>query len=92
MAIEVVTPGEFLGDILGDLNSRRAHIRNLEGHGDTQVVAAHVPLAEMFGYATQLRSLTQGRASHTLEFHHYAEMPESIAREAVSRQPLHSGT
>ena len=88
MAIEVVTPGEFLGDILGELNGRRAHIRNLEGHGDTQVVTAHVPLAEMFGYATQLRSLTQGRASHSLEFDHYTEVPEATAREVVRGQPL----
>ena len=82
-AIEVVSPGEFLGDILGDLNGRRANIRNLEGHGDTQVVAAHVPLAEMFGYATQLRSMTQGRANHSMEFDHYAEAPAQVAREAV---------
>ncbi|MEE8442390.1 MAG: elongation factor G, partial [Dehalococcoidia bacterium] len=91
MAIEVVTPGEFLGDILGDLSSRRAHIKNMEGHGDTQVVAAHVPLAEMFGYATQIRSMTQGRANHSLEFDHYGEVPDAIAREALKGQPLGSG-
>ncbi len=86
MAIEVVTPGEFLGDILGDLNRRRAHVRNLEGHGDTQVVTAHVPLAEMFGYATETRSMTQGRASYSMEFDHYAEVPEQVAREIVRKQ------
>ncbi len=86
MAIEVVTPGEFLGDILGDLNRRRAHVRNLEGHGDTQVVTAHVPLAEMFGYATETRSMTQGRASYSMEFDHYAEVPEQVAREVVRKQ------
>ncbi|MBI4201023.1 MAG: elongation factor G [Chloroflexi bacterium] len=83
MAMEIVTPGEFLGDILGDLNSRRAHIRNLEGHGDTQVIAAHVPLAELFGYATQIRSLTQGRATFSMEFHDYAQTPAMVAAEAV---------
>ncbi len=86
MAIEVVTPGEFLGDILGDLNRRRAHVRNLEGHGDTQVVTAYVPLAEMFGYATEIRSMTQGRASYSMEFDHYAEVPEQVAREVVRKQ------
>ena len=86
MTIEVVTPGEYLGDILGDLSGRRARIRNIEGEGDTQVVSAHVPLAEVFGYATQIRSLTQGRATHSMEFEEYREMPESLVREVVSRQ------
>ena len=85
MGLEVVTPGEFLGDILGDLGGRRARIRNIEGQGDTQVVSAYVPLAEVFGYATQLRSLTQGRATHSMEFDEYREMPEEIAQEVVSR-------
>ena len=85
MGLEVVTPGEFLGDILGDLGGRRARIRNIEGQGDTQVVSAYVPLAEIFGYATKLRSLTQGRATHSMEFDEYREMPEEIAREVVSR-------
>jgi len=83
MSLEVVMPGEFLGDILNDLNGRRARIRNIEGLGDTQVVSAHVPLAEVFGYATQIRSLTQGRATHSIEFDHYQETPEEIAREVV---------
>ncbi|MFH1141277.1 MAG: elongation factor G [Chloroflexota bacterium] len=86
MAIEVVMPGDFLGEILGDLSSRRAHIRNLEGIGDTQVVTAHVPLADMFGYATQIRSLTQGRANYTMVFDHYAEVPEHIASEVMHKQ------
>ena len=86
MVIEVVTPGEYLGDILGDLSGRHARIRNIEGEGDTQVISAHVPLAEVFGYATQIRSLTQGRATHSMEFEEYREMPESLVREVVSRQ------
>ena len=83
MALEVVCPGESLGDVLGDLNGRRARIRNIEGHGDTQVASADVPLSEVFGYATQLRSLTQGRASHTLEFDRYEQMPKELAKEMI---------
>ncbi|MBI4199538.1 MAG: elongation factor G [Chloroflexi bacterium] len=86
MAMEVVAPGEFLGDILGDLGSRRAHIRHIEGHGDTQVVSCFVPLAETFGYATQLRSLSQGRASHSMEFHHYEELPQALGQEVARRR------
>jgi elongation factor G len=73
MQIEVITPGEFLGDVLDDLNRRRCQIRNLEGQADTQVVRGHVPLSQMFGYATTLRSSTQGRAVHSMEFGHYQE-------------------
>lgn len=85
MSVEVITPGEFLGEILGDLNSRRAQIRNMEGEGDTQVISGYVPLAEMFGYATDLRSLTQGRASYSMEFAHYAEAPAQVTAEVASR-------
>ena len=81
MKIEVVSPGAYLGDCLGDLNQRRAKIMNIEGRGDTQVVTAHVPLADTFGYATSLRSLSQGRATYTMEFDHYAEVPASLAAE-----------
>jgi len=83
MALEVVTPGEFLGDILGHLSSRRGLIKKIEGHGDTQVASADVPLSELFGYATQLRSMTQGRANHSMEFDHYQQAPQELAREAV---------
>ena len=83
MALEVVSPGEFLGDILGDLSSRRGQIRKIEGQGDTQVASAHVPLSEVFGYATQLRSITQGRASYSMEFDHYQEAPHEFAKEVV---------
>ena len=77
MRLEVVSPGEFLGDVLGDLGRHRANIRNIEGRGDTQVVQAALPLGESFGYANSLRSLTQGRASYSLEFESYEQAPES---------------
>ena len=79
MRLEVVTPGDFLGEVLGDLGRRRADIRGIEGQGDIQDVRALIPLGESFGYATTLRSLTQGRASHTLEFYRYDVVPESVA-------------
>ncbi|MBM3933685.1 MAG: elongation factor G [SAR202 cluster bacterium] len=78
MKLEVTTPGDFLGDILGDLSRRRANIRGIEGLGDTQVVRANVPLGEAFGYANTIRSLTQGRASYTMEFESYEEAPASV--------------
>ncbi len=79
MKLEVVTPGEFLGDVLGDLGRRRALIRNIEGVGDIQSVRALIPLAESFGYANAIRSLTQGRASYTMEFDNYVEVPKELA-------------
>ena len=78
MRLEVVTPGEFLGDVLGDLGRRRANIRNIEGQGDIQAVKALLPLGESFGYASVLRSLTQGRASYTMEFDGYEEVAEAL--------------
>ncbi len=78
MKLEVVTPGEFLGDVLGDLGRRRAQIRNIEGEGDIQSARAIIPLAESFGYANSLRSLTQGRASYTMEFDNYVEAPKEL--------------
>ena len=90
MEVEVVSPGQYLGDILGDLNSRRGRIQNIEGHGDTQVVRARLPLADTFGYATTLRSLTQGRATHTMEFDRYAEVPSSLAQELTGRVKIAS--
>ncbi|GBD10978.1 Elongation factor G [bacterium HR23] len=85
MALEVVTPSEYLGDVLADLNARRAQVQSLEGQGDTQIIRALVPLAETFGYATVLRSLTQGRASYSLQFHHYQEAPDAIAQKVLVR-------
>ena len=78
MLLEIVAPGEFLGDVLSDLGRRRANIRNIEGQGDIQVCRALIPLGESFGYASALRSLTQGRASYTMEFNSYGEVPESV--------------
>ena len=77
MGIEVVSPGVALGDVLGDLSRRRAAIKNIEGQGGIQVVRAHVPLEESFGYAGAIRSLTQGRASYSLEFESYEEAPDT---------------
>ena len=79
MRLEIVTPGEFLGDVLGGLGRLRANIRGIEGQGDIQVIRARISLGESFGYAGTLRSLTQGRASHSLEFERYEEAPESVA-------------
>ncbi len=86
MSVEVVTPEEYLGDVMGDLNSRRGHVLGLEPRGNAQVIAARVPLATMFGYATDLRSTTQGRATFTMQFDRYEEVPQSIAGEIVDAQ------
>jgi elongation factor G len=86
MAVEVVTPEDYLGDVMGDLNSRRGRIENLEPRGNAQVIKARVPLAAMFGYATDLRSTTQGRATFTMQFDRYEEVPQSIASELVDSQ------
>ncbi|MFN2467867.1 MAG: elongation factor G [Gaiellaceae bacterium] len=83
MAVEVVTPEEYLGDVMGDLNSRRGRVEGLEPRGNAQVIKARVPLAAMFGYATDLRSTTQGRATFTMQFDRYEEVPQSIAAEIV---------
>ncbi len=83
MKVEVVTPEDFFGDVLGDLNSRRGMIQGSEVRGNTQVVRALVPLAEMFGYTTDLRSMTQGRATNTMEFDHYEAVPENLARTLI---------
>jgi elongation factor G len=85
MRVEVVMPEEFMGDVIGDLNSRRGHIEGMDNRNGTQVVSAFVPLASMFGYVTDLRSMTQGRATSSMEFSHYAEVPQSIAAELVQK-------
>jgi elongation factor G len=85
MAVEVVTPSDFMGDVMGDINSRRGHIDGMEPRGNAQVINATVPLSTMFGYATDLRSSTQGRATYTMQFKHYAEVPASIATEIVAK-------
>ena len=83
MKVEVVTPEEFMGDVIGDLNSKRGQIREMSERGRAKVVDAEVPLAEMFGYATALRSMSQGQASYTMEFSHYAEVPKGIAEKLI---------
>jgi len=85
MEVEVVTPSDFLGDVIGDLSSRRGKIGGMTQRGDAQVVAADVPLAEMFGYSTTLRSMTQGRAVYTMQFDHYEEVPKSIAEQIITK-------
>jgi elongation factor G len=85
MRVEVTLPEQFLGDVIGDINARRGHIEAMESRSTTQVIRARVPLAEMFGYATDLRSMTQGRASYSMELSHYAEVPASLAAELVAK-------
>jgi elongation factor G len=88
MRVEVTMPEEFMGDVIGDLNSRRGQIEGMDPRGSTQVVRAAVPLAEMFGYATDLRSMTQGRASYSMELSHYAEVPSNLAAELVAKSKV----
>ncbi|OGN99683.1 MAG: translation elongation factor G [Chloroflexi bacterium RBG_13_52_12] len=85
MKLEVVTPEQFLGDIIGDLNSRRGHIGKVDPQGDTFIIHCHIPLAESFGYATNLRSLTQGRATHSLEFNSYEQLPSVMTDEIIEK-------
>jgi elongation factor G len=85
MRVEVVTPDDYMGDVIGDLSSRRGKVEGMEQRGNAQVVRAQVPLAEMFGYATDLRSRTQGRATYTMQFDSYQQVPESIAQEIIAR-------
>jgi elongation factor G len=85
MAVEVVTPEDYMGDVIGDLNSRRGRVGGMEQRGNSQVVSAHVPLSEMFGYATDLRSRTQGRANYTMQFDSYQQTPASVQEEIVAR-------
>ena len=85
MSVEVVVPEEYMGDVIGDLNSRRGRIMGMEGRAGAQVVAAMVPLAQMFGYATDVRSATQGRATYTMTFDHYEQVPKSVAEEIIAK-------
>jgi elongation factor G len=86
MNVEVVTPEEYLGDVMGDLNGRRGRVSNLEARVSSQVIRAQVPLSNMFGYATDLRSRTQGRATFTMQFDHYEQVPASIAEEIIKKK------
>jgi elongation factor G len=85
MSVETVTPEEFLGDVIGDINSRRGKVQNIERRGNAQVIRAQAPLSEMFGYATDLRSMTQGRATYTMQFLHYEEVPKGVSEEIVAK-------
>jgi elongation factor G len=85
MAVEVVTPEDYMGDVIGDLSARRGKIDGMEQRGTSQVIRSQVPLSDMFGYATDLRSRTQGRANYTMQFNSYQDVPESIAREIIAR-------
>ena len=85
MDVEVTTPNDHVGDVVGDLNRRRGQIQNQESSGSTVMVRAHVPLKEMFGYISDLRSMTKGRASFTMQFHHYDPVPRNVAEELVSK-------
>jgi elongation factor G len=86
MKVEVVTPEDFLGTVLGDLNSRRGQVEGMEARGNAQVVRAFVPLGSMFGYTTELRSSTQGRATSSMEFAHYQPIPDHLAQEIITKR------
>ena len=85
MKVEVLTPEQNMGDVVGDLNRRRGQIEGMDSKGKAQVIKAKVPLSEMFGYVTQLRTLTSGRATSTMEFDHYAEAPANIAADVIAK-------
>jgi elongation factor G len=86
MEVEVTTPEEFMGDVIGDLNKRRGRVQGMEARGNAQVIRALVPLAEMFGYATDLRSMTQGRATYIMRFSHYEEVPPNVAEQIIGER------
>ena len=81
MRVEVVTPEDYMGDIIGDLNSRRGNVSGMDQRGNARVINAMVPLANMFGYVNNLRSMSQGRAQYTMHFDHYAQVPQAVADE-----------
>ena len=83
--VAVKCPEENMGDVMGDINSRRGRVQSMEARGNAQVISCFVPLAEMFGYATDLRSATQGRATYTMQFSNYAKVPENVAAELAHR-------
>ena len=85
MKVEAVTPEDYMGDVMGDLNRRRGLVQGMEDAASGKIIRAHVPLSEMFGYATDLRSMTQGRANYSMEFLHYAEAPNSVADEVIKK-------
>jgi elongation factor G len=85
MKVEVVVPEEYMGDVIGDLNSRRGRIQNMDSRPGVQTIQAMVPLAKLFGYATDLRSATQGRGNYTMQFSQYEEAPKAVSEEVVAK-------
>jgi elongation factor G len=85
MKVEVTVPEEYMGDVIGNLNSKRGRIESMEDRSGAKIIDALVPLAEMFGYTTQLRSMTQGRGSNSMEFDHYEEVPRNVAEEIIGK-------
>jgi elongation factor G len=85
MSVEVVVPEDYMGQVVGDLNSRRGRIMGMENRAGAQVITSMVPLAQMFGYATDLRSATQGRATYTMTFDHYEQIPKSVSEEIIAK-------
>jgi elongation factor G len=83
MKVEVVTPEEFMGDVMGNINAKRGQIEKMSDRGSAKVIDAKVPLSEMFGYATDLRSMTQGRANYSMEFSHYSATPKNVAEKVI---------
>jgi len=85
MKVEVIVPDEYLGNVMGDVTSRRGQLQGTEQRGNAQIIRANVPLSEMFGYATALRSNTQGRGNYSMEMSHYEQVPKSIAEEVIKK-------
>jgi len=85
MSVEVTTPEDYIGAVIGDLNSRRGNVNQVESRPGMQILTAHVPLQRMFGYATDLRSATQGRATFSMQFDHYAPVPAAVSQEIIER-------
>jgi elongation factor G len=85
MKVEIVAPEEYMGSITGDINSRRGRIERIDARPGTQVITSLVPLSQMFGYSTDLRSMTQGRATYTMHFHRYEEAPRSVREEIIAK-------
>jgi elongation factor G len=85
MQVSVVVPEQYMGDVISDLNSRRGRVTSMGARGNSQIIESNVPLAEMFGYATDLRSVTQGRATHSMHFAHYEEAPRTVGEEVVAK-------
>jgi len=86
MRVEVIVPDENIGDVIGDFDRRRGRLEGMQAEGGSQTLKAHVPLAEMFGYSNDLRSRTQGRATYSMEFKHYAEAPKNVAEAIINKK------